>query len=212
MANITSYTVAGEKQNTGAELPEAVFGIAPKADLIALAYRAQLAGERHAKASTLTRGLVRGGGKKPHKQKGTGRARLGSIRVPQAKGGGIVFGPTGLENHTVRMNVKVKRAALRSALAVKANAGAVSVIENFDGGEGKTKATAALLGKMGLQGKILFVVPQKTPMIERSTRNIEGLILASGTYLGVVSIMNADHIVFTGEALNKVNEWLGGKE
>lgn len=212
MATVTAFTNTGEKRESAARLPKAVFGVEPKPELIGLAYRAQLAGERHARPMTLTRGLVRGGGKKPHRQKGTGRARLGSIRVPQAKGGGIVFGPTGLENHTVRMNIKVKRAALRSALSVKAQAGAISVIENFDGGQGKVKETAALVKKLGITGSILLAVAEKTPMIERATRNLEGLTVVNAKYLGVVSIMNADHIILTADGLKAVDAWLGEKE
>ncbi len=212
MATVHTYSATGEKHAKGTTLPASVFAVEPKTDLIGLAYRAQLAAKRHASPATLTRGLVSGGGKKPHRQKGTGRARLGSIRVPQAKGGGIVFGPTGLENHVIRLNTKVKRAALRSALALKAQNGRVAVIDAFDGGEGKTKASAALLQKLGLEGTILMAVEEKTPMIERATRNLPNLIVVPVKYLGVLSVMNADYVLLSGGTLATVEAWLGEKE
>ncbi|HUC20870.1 MAG TPA: 50S ribosomal protein L4, partial [Candidatus Polarisedimenticolaceae bacterium] len=112
MAQAVFYSKTGTKKETAVKLPEAVFGQTPNHELINSAYQTYVANGRHAGAKTLTRGEVRGGGKKPWKQKGTGRARAGSSRLPHWTGGGVAFGPVGSENHTRNMPVKAKRAAI----------------------------------------------------------------------------------------------------
>ena len=110
---ITSYSKTGTKKESEPKLDKAVFGLEPNHQLLSLAYRAYLANGRAVSATTLKRGEVRGGGKKPWRQKGTGRARVGSIRVPNWRGGGITFGPSGDENYTISMPLKMKRLAIR---------------------------------------------------------------------------------------------------
>jgi large subunit ribosomal protein L4 len=209
MSQAIAYSKSGAKKETAVKLSKSVFDVEANHDLIAVAYQAYQAAGRTAGAMTLTRGLVAGGGKKPHRQKGTGRARMGSIRVPQARHGGIVFGPTGNENHLKNLNLKAKRAAIRQALSLKAAAGAIRVLDAFDAGDGKVKTAASLLSKLGLQGSVVLVVADRTDSVDRSTRNIAGLTTVAANYLNVYTVMNADNLVFTADALEKVEQWLG---
>ena len=204
-----SFSKTGTSRDASVKLDVAVFGVEANHELIQQAYTMYLANGRTAKASTLKRGEVRGGGKKPYKQKGTGRARAGSIRIPHWRGGGVVFGPTGNENYTVNMNIKAKRAAIRQALSLRAESGDLIILEAFDGGEGKVKPTVELFGKMNLTGTILFAVEAKTSPIDRATRNISGLKTVAATYLNVFEVMNADKIVVTEKALDVIKTWLG---
>ena len=212
MAKAALYSAAGVKQSGDITLDKAVFGLAPNAELLTLAYNAYLSNGRSAHPNTLTRGLVRGGGRKPWRQKGTGRARVGSIRVPEWKGGGVVFGPTGIENHTVKLPIKMKRLALRQALSVQASEGLVTVMSDFKPKDGKTKATVELLSKLKLSGRILVVLEHKDELVERATRNVAGLVAAAATYLNVFDILNADQIVVTEKALEAIGQWLAVTE
>jgi large subunit ribosomal protein L4 len=211
MATAVSYSKTGTKHEAGVKLDAAVFGVEANHELVGQAYRTYLANGRVAGATTLQRGEVRGGGKKPWRQKGTGRARVGSSRVPNWRGGGVVFGPTGNENHTLNLPTKMKRQAVRGALSLQATAGQIAVIESFEVVEGRVKPTVQLLAKLGLTGRVVLIVPEKTELILRATRNVEGLEVVSATYLNVFTIMNADHLVFTAAALETVKSWLGEK-
>src|SRR5580704_17691073 len=144
MATAVSFSKSGAKHESAAKLDKQVFGLEANHELVAQAYRTYLANGRTSNAKTLKRGEVSGGGKKPWRQKGTGRARVGSIRVPNWKGGGIVFGPTGSENYTLTLPLRMKRLAIRHALSLRAAAGAVAVIEAFTP-EGRVKPTVELL-------------------------------------------------------------------
>lgn len=207
---VPTYTKTGNKATTTAKLPTSVFAVENvNHDLIKQAYVAYLANGRTNNARTLKRGEVRGGGKKPWKQKGTGRARFGSIRVPIWRGGGITFGPTGEENYTHKLPTNLKRTALRQALTVKAKN--ISVIDKFDV-KGKTSEAAKLLDKIGASRNVLLVVTDKTDEIKRSTNNLPEVTLVTAKYLNVYDVINANHIVITPEALEVVNEWLGGKK
>jgi len=211
MATATAYSKTGAKREAAHKLDAAVFGVDISAELISRAYRTYLANGRLAGASTLKRGDVSGGGKKPWREKGTGRARVGSIRVPQWRGGGVVFGPTGQENHTMTLPVRMKRLAIRQALSARAQDGAVIVLEDFTSADGRVKATAELLAKMKLAGNIVLAVPEKDSLIERATRNVAGLKTVQAQYLNVFDIMNADAIILTEKALEVVKAWLGEK-
>lgn len=210
MSKVNSFTKTGTKQAEGVMLEKAVFGVAMNAQLVKDAYNAYLSNGRSAQPTTLTRGLVRGGGKKPWRQKGTGRARVGSIRVPNWRGGGVVFGPTGIENHIVQLPIKMKRLAVRQALSAQVADNRVVVIEAFEV-DGKTKLAAELLGKIGTTGKVLIVVEDKTDLIDRATRNLPGVVVTQATYLNVFHVMNADDIVITKSALTQIEVWLGQK-
>lgn len=211
MATAHAYSKTGTKRETTVKLDAAIFGLDANHDLVGQAYRTYLANGRSAGASTLSRGDVAGGGKKPWRQKGTGRARVGSIRVPNWRGGGVVFGPTGNQNFTLALPTRMKRAAIRHALSLRAGAGAINVIESFEATDGRTKTAAELLNKLGLSGTILLVLDAKTDQTERATRNLAGVHVVAAKYLNVFTVMNADHIVMTEAAMDVVKEWLGEK-
>jgi large subunit ribosomal protein L4 len=206
-----TYTKTGTKATTPAKLNKAVFGVEVKNhELLRHAYVAYLANGRDNLAVTKTRGLVSGGGKKPWKQKGTGRARFGSSRNPIWKGGGIVFGPTGQENYTKRLTTATKRQALKQALTLANTENRIRVIEAFKVKDGKVSTAAALLAKLDVKGHVLLVVDSKDDVLVRATRNIPHITLVTAKYLNVYDIMNAGTVVISNAALEAVNEWLGG--
>ncbi len=178
--------------------------------LLKKAYEAYLANSRSAKPKTLTRGLVRGGGKKPWRQKGTGRARFGSTRNPIWRTGGIVFGPTGNENHKIRLSKQEKRVALTQALTLKNQAKLIKQVEFKT--SGKTKEMAQFLAKNKAEGRVLLVTGEKTSELVRSTNNLSDVKLVSAMYLNVFDILNADMILVDKLALEKINNWLGLSE
>ena len=189
-------------------LPKSVFAVeVPNHELLKLAYDAYLANNRLASATTKQRGEVRGGGKKPWRQKGTGRARFGSIRNPIWRGGGIVFGPRGNENYTKKISKTSKRVALRQALTVKANSVLVSEIKTT----GKTAEVAKFLADNKLNRRIL-IVAEKTDELIRATNNISEVLLVSPMYLNVFDILNADNIVIAPKAIETIENWLGGEK
>jgi large subunit ribosomal protein L4 len=179
-------------------------------ELLKLAYDSYLANSRQASATTKQRGEVSGGGKKPWKQKGTGRARFGSSRNPIWRGGGVVFGPRGNENYTKRLSTTSKRVALRQALALADKAGKIVVLDVTS--TGKTKEFVEFLTKNKLERRVLVAVDAKTPELIRASKNVPNVELLSAKYLSVYHILNADHIVLTPKAVAVVNEWLGKKD
>jgi large subunit ribosomal protein L4 len=206
---VATYTKTGTKAATPAKLDKAVFAVEVKNhELLKSAYEAYLANGRENLAVTKTRGLVRGGGKKPWKQKGTGRARFGSSRNPIWRGGGIVFGPTGEENYSKQLNIKAKRLALRQALSVASSADKVSVIEDVVLKNGKTAELAKLLAKIDAKRNVLLVVEKKSPELLLASRNIQNLVVVSAKYLNVYDILNADKVIFSGSALQISTDWL----
>jgi large subunit ribosomal protein L4 len=191
-------------------LPKSVFDVeVANHELLKLAYNAYLANGRVNLAKTLRRGEVSGGGKKPWRQKGTGRARFGSSRNPIWRKGGIVFGPLGNENYSLTISTGSKRVALRQALTLAAKADVITVVDDIKV-TGKTKDMVAFLEAQKAEGKrIVIVVTDKTPELVRSSKNLQGLIVTQATYLNVYNILNADRIILTKDALAAVNEWLG---
>ena len=182
-------------------------------ELVKLTYDAYLANSRSSHAKTLKRGEVRGGGKKPWKQKGTGRARFGSTRNPIWRHGGVAFGRTGEENFTKKISKSSKRLAIRQALSMKNADKAVLTFDAAVKFDGKTKSAAKVLKDMKLEGKnVLAVVAEKTPEVMRSFNNIPTVKLVRATYLNVFDIMNADAIVFDDKALKEADKWLLGEE
>ena len=177
-------------------------------ELHKVAYDAYLANSRLSSATTKRRGEVSGGGKKPWKQKGTGRARFGSSRNPIWRGGGIVFGPLGIENYTKKISTKSKRVALRQALSLANKAGKFLITDVT--ATGKTKDIVNFLSKNKLENtrRVLLVVDSKTPEMIRSTNNVGAVELVSAKYLSVFHILNADTIVLTPAAVKVVSEWL----
>lgn len=207
---VATYTKAGAKATTAAQLDKSVFGVEVKShDLLKQAYVATLANKRANLAVTKTRGDVSGGGKKPWKQKGTGRARVGSSRNPIWRSGGIVFGPTGNENYTKSVNKKAKRLAVRQALSLAAGSDKLIVIESIDFKAGKVAPIVKLLAKINASGRVLLVLPAKDELVERSIRNIEGVKAVLANYLTVNDLLDADSVVMTNDSLKTVSEWLG---
>lgn len=187
-------------------LPKEVFGVdVANHDLVKRAYEAYLANGRQNLAVTKTRGLIRGGGKKPWRQKGTGRARVGSSRNPIWRGGGVVFGPTGTENYTKSLSTAQKRQAIRQALTLAKDR---VLVAEFNAGEGKTKTTIDFLAKHKLERRILLVVDNKDILVDRATRNVPNVKAIQATYLNVFDIVNADHIVMNKKSVELVKEWL----
>lgn len=209
MATVSTYTAAGSKATTAAKLDAKVFGVVPENhELVKLAYEAYLANGRVNLAITKTRGLISGGGRKPHKQKGTGRARAGSSRGPIWRGGGVVFGPTGEENYSKKMSTQAKRLAIRQALSISANNDKVVVVEKLVAKTGKTSEVATLLKKIGATRTTLIAVTAKTDELNQATQNLQNVKLVDARYLNVYDIMNADTVVLTADALKVVEAWL----
>ena len=196
------------------KLNKDIFGLSVENhELVKLAYDAYLANSRSSHAKTLKRGEVRGGGKKPWKQKGTGRARFGSTRNPIWRHGGVAFGRTGEENFTKKISRESKKVAIRQALSIKNKAKAVIVTDKALKQTGKTKDAAKYIESLGLSGKnILAVAHEKTPELIKMTNNLSNLKLVRATYLNVFDIMNADAVVFSPDAIKDVEAWLTGKE
>ena len=193
------------------DLPKEVFAVeVNNHELLKLAYDAYLANNRTSAARTKTRGEVSGGGKKPWKQKGTGRARFGSSRNPIWRGGGIVFGPRGNENYSKKISTQAKRQAIKQALTLADQAGKINVLDVKT--TGKTSEVVKFLADNKFDRKTLIVVDEKTPTIIRATNNIQNVLLVSTKYLNVYHILNADHIVLAPASLPTLKSWLVKEE
>lgn len=196
-----------------AALPNEVFGVdVPNHELLKLAYDAFLANSRQASATTKTRGEVRGGGKKPWKQKGTGRARFGSTRNPIWRHGGIVFGPRGNENYKLKLSKTSKRVAIRQALTLANEAKKITVSDIKT--TGKTAEIAKFIAdkKFKRDRRVLLVVDEKTPELIRATNNLQSALLIRAQYLSVYYVLNADQIIMTPAAVKVIDAWLNPKE
>jgi len=170
----------------------------------------QLANKRIAIAKTKTRGDRRGGGRKPFRQKGTGNARAGSRRSPIWRKGGVIFGPTGLENYTKQMPRKQRIKALFSVLSAKAKDGEILAIDKYEG-EIKTKSFAELVSKLPIDRNALIVIPEKNETIQKSARNIPNVKVILANYLNPADLLKYSNLVFLVEALKKVDEIWGNK-
>jgi len=201
----TTLLSARGKQSGQVDLSETLFAAPVNESVIHQAVVHQLAGRRAGSADTKVRGEVSGGGRKPWRQKGTGRARQGSRRAPQWAGGGVVFGPHPRE-HGFRMPAKMRQLALRGALSSKQAGGALRVVEGFDLAEIKTRALLERLSGWGAEGRILLVLAAGDPIVERSARNLRQVRVVRADALNVVEVIAADTIVFTREALDRAQE------
>ena len=193
------------------KLPKEIFAVeVPNHELLKLAYDSYLANARLSSATTKQRGEVSGGGKKPWKQKGTGRARFGSSRNPIWRGGGVVFGPRGNENYTKSLSKTAKRVAVKQALTLASEAKKIAIDDIKT--TGKTAEVAKYLADNKLNRKVLVVVSEKTPELMRASNNIQNVLVVSANYLSVYHILNADHIVLSAKAVPVLESWLvGGK-
>jgi large subunit ribosomal protein L4 len=200
----TATVIDASGRSTGArELPDGLFGGEPRMAVMHQVVAAQRAAARRGTASTKTRSEVRGGGRKPWRQKGTGRARHGSSRSPLWVGGGTVFGPKP-RDHSVRVNKKMRRAALRSALADKAGAGRLWVLDGFT--DTKTRVAAACLATAGISGRVLVVLDpadERSRLVDRAFRNLSGAAFSLVGSLSTYDVLVADHLVFTKGALDR---------
>jgi len=209
---VATFTKTGTKATTAATLDKKIFALEVKNhNLLKQAYLAYLANGRVNSAKTKKRGDVSGGGAKPWRQKGTGRARFGSSRNPIWTGGGVAFGPTGNENYSQKLNTSSKRTAIRQALSLANKENRIKVIEAFAPVEAKTKSALALLAKIGVEGSALLVIEDKTDKSYLAARNLKDIKTVQANYLNVYDIMNAGQIVMTKKALEIVHQWLGGE-
>lgn len=209
MMAVATYTKSGNKATVAAKLDKQVFGVSVKNhELLKQAYMSYLDNGRANNARTKTRGEISGGGRKPWRQKGTGNARFGSSRNPIWRGGGVVFGPRGVENYSRKLNTSAKRAAIRQALSLTASENRISVIEAFDAKDGKVKPVVALLAKLDAKGSTLLVTAKKDRLAERAARNIPNLLLVQADYLNVYDVMNADRVIISKDALELIHQRL----
>ncbi|MDI9439476.1 MAG: 50S ribosomal protein L4 [Limnochordia bacterium] len=205
MPKVAVYNMEG-KQVGEIELNDAVFGVKVNQDLMHKAVLSHLANRRQGTASVKTRGLVQGGGRKPWRQKGTGRARQGSIRSPQWVGGGVVFGPTP-RDYSWRLPKKARRAALKSALSAKAAAGDILVLDQLTVEKPKTKVMAGVFEALDVR-KPLLVTAEWDQNVELSVRNIPGAVVAKSVGLNVYDILNSEKLVMTKDAVARLEEVL----
>ncbi len=209
---VSTLTSTGTKATTSVKLDAKVFNVEIKNhELVKQAYLAYQANGRENLAITKTRGLISGGGRKPWKQKGTGRARFGSSRNPIWRGGGIVFGPTGHENYTISINAKAKRLALRQALTLSANDDNLVVIEKLDFKSPKTADAYKLINKISADNTVLIVVDSISENLAKSTNNLPNVKVLKYSSLNVFDVLNADKILVTKDALALISTWLGDK-
>jgi large subunit ribosomal protein L4 len=190
------------------ELNDEVFGGRVKTDLIWAAVVQQNASERRGTHATKNRALVSGGGKKPYKQKGTGRPQVGSSRTPLWRKGGTVFGPQP-RSYEFDLPKKVRVGAVRAALAQKLTDGAVIVVERLETADGKTKGTAEMFRRLGVSGKAVVIDVKPDEKFVMAARNIDGIELVSAARVTARDIMDTAHVVATREAIEKLQESLG---
>ena len=202
MASIDTMDAAGTKTGSR-DLPADFFEAPVNVPLMHQVVVASMAGLRAGTHKVKTRGEVRGGGKKPWRQKGTGRARQGSIRSPQWVGGGVAHGPV-VRDHNQRINKKMVKGALRSALSDALTSGKLIVLDDLGLEEPKTKQAASLLSALGCDGRVLLVLrePTEASVVEKSFRNLQMVRVGYVRGLGTYDVLLADHVVFTGEALD----------
>ncbi len=204
MAKFDVMDMSGKKVST-IELSDAIFGIEPNERVMHAAVVNFLANQRQGTQSTKTRSEVSGGGAKPWRQKGTGRARQGSIRSPQWTHGGIALGPKP-RDYSYTLNKKVKRLAMFSALSAKAASGDLVIVDNFDVTEFKTKTVVNMLTAVGATGKSLIVAPEVDQKLVKSAANIAGVKTAVATAMNVYDVINARKLVINVDAAKKLEE------
>lgn len=204
MPKVAVYNISGAQVGE-IELADSVFGIKVNEHVLHQAVVMQQASLRAGTHKVKTRSEVRGGGRKPWKQKGTGRARQGSIRSPQWVGGGTVFGPTP-RSYAYKLPKKVRRLALKSALTTKVNAGSIIVLDALDFAKPRTKEFVQVLNNLNVTKKALIVGLDQNENVEKSARNIPGVKYVSATGINVLDLLKHNHLVITKEAVAKVEE------
>ena len=207
MPQTTLYDRNGGTVGT-VDLSETLFAAPVNASVLHQVVTAQLAGKRMGTSNTLRRGEVAGGGKKPYRQKGTGRARQGSIRAPHYRGGGAVFGPHP-RSYEQRLPRKMKKLALRGALTAKLGDDAIRVIDSFALEGIKTRAFVDVLGAVKANGRVLVVAPGRDPNLDLSARNIATVDVILADSLNVVDLLRADTVLIEQPALARMEEVYG---
>lgn len=200
MLKISLYNQQGERTGD-LSVSEKIFGVKPDQGFVYEVVVAERANARRAIASTKTRGEVRGGGKKPWKQKGTGRARQGSIRSPQWVGGGIVFGPRSERNFQLKINKKAKRKALFMALSDKLAQDQLVAIEAIKSDPAKTKVMAETIKKLPISSSVLLVVPGSSPFLLRMVRNLPSVKLVTANSVSLLDVLAYRSVVFLKDAI-----------
>lgn len=206
MPKVALYNISGEQVGE-IELNDAVFGIEPHQHVLHSAVVMQQASQRHGTHKVKGRAEVRGGGRKPWRQKGTGRARQGSIRSPQWVGGGVVFGPTP-RNYGYKLPKKVRRLAIKSALSSKVLANQIVVLDALQMSQPKTKEFANILKNLNVDRKALIVAAEYNDQVALSTRNIPGVKFVAADGINVLDVLAHDKLIITKEAVQKVEEVL----
>lgn len=204
MPNLKVVDMAG-KEVGSVELADSVFAAEPNAAVLHAYVRTYLLNQRQGTQSTLTRTEVSGGGKKPWKQKGTGRARQGSTRAPQWTHGGVALGPKP-RSYRISMNKKVRRIAMISALSAKVAAGEMIVVDKIETAEFKTKTMVAMLSAIGAAKKTLVVLPEVDQKVIKSFANIEGVKTSQASNVNVYDILNCDSFVVVESAAKQIEE------
>lgn len=202
---VTLYSQKGEM--TGEiELPKEIFEVPFNKDLVHQALVRQLANKRTATAHTKTRAEVRGGGRKPFRQKGTGNARQGTIRAPHMRGGGVVFGPRNTRNFKKDMPKKQRRKALFCALSEKARDNEIIALEGYQAEKPQTKIFSAMLQKLPIEKDVLIVIPEKNQIIQQSSRNITFAKTILASYLNIGDLQKYEKILLFKDAIDKLKE------
>ncbi len=204
MPKVDVYSVDGKKLKS-MELNDAVFGIEPNEAVVHSVLTNYLANQRQGTQSTKTRAEVRGGGRKPWRQKGTGRARQGSIRAPQWIKGGIALGPKP-RSYKYRVNKKEKQLAIRSLLSSKVLDNTLVVVDKFDFTEIKTKQVVSAMKNLKVEGKTLIMIPEKNEVIQKSARNIEDVRTISVATINVFDLLKYKNLVVTVDTVKKLEE------
>ena len=207
MAKIDVLDINGKKVDN-ITLNDDVFAITPNEQALFDAVMLQRANVRQGTHSVKNRSAVSGGGRKPWRQKGTGRARQGTIRAPQWRGGGVVFGPTP-RKYTLKMNKKVRRLALKSALSTKLINGDIIVIDNLNLTAPKTKDFVQVVNNLNIDRKGLFVTANIDENVYLATRNVNNILVQEPSEINVLDLLNVNKLVLTVEAVNKIEEVLG---
>ncbi len=204
MPKVALYNITGSQVGE-IELNDSIFGVEVNTHVMYEAVKNYLANQRQGTQSAKTRAEVRGGGRKPWRQKGTGRARQGSIRAPQWKGGGVVFAPKP-RDYSYSIPKKVKRLALKSALSSKVQDQEIIVVDSLALEQAKTKEMVKVLKNLNANKKTLIVIPERDEVVLRAAANIPGVKTAYVNTINVYDILNCDSFLITKEAVNKVEE------
>lgn len=212
MATLTIRDTQGAESGT-LEVSDSIFGVTPNEHAVRQALIAYEANQRQGTHSTKTRAFVRGGGRKPWKQKGTGRARQGSIRAPQWRGGAIIFGPQP-RSYRQKVNKQVRRLAINSVLSDLRAGNRISVVKEFGLSEPKTREFISLLGRIGVDQaqRILVLVSGAEEVLRKSAANLPSVILSTVENVNVYNLLTCDHLIATPDSLKALEKQFGVEE